>query len=590
MSRVAVDPEKLEAFLDPYLKLWMHYRSDLWAWMRDCMRTRDEDAPPGRPKERIPVPDLPHLRVMAWAWYSVKLLEVDKARQMMLTWFLCGGNVHEAMFFDAANIGYQHMTSADSAQKIERYMLYVLTAQPMELMMPWVEERAHPPTPWVELVSAEFGLSMTPKNAPRSDQPPSFGSDAYVIALELCHRYKTMSGPEGVEEVELRPYFSDSPRYIRAIPAGPKGPNKWRGETRTRAGHDEAFFHQSLSDNVSSAAKSVGQNGRQILITTANMGEDGDGYPLQMIERHPTQPAEFGGFGGHPTLRVSDLPEGVDMWRTKMGYTHIRIHHFADPSKRGSAWIEANVMTGDIRKNMREVLVQYDVPTGKPFYETFQYVTQKLPVRKRPEGSRVVLCMDGGRRPATACCLVTPSGRVIVARELVTDPKVSTNVRAHAKALQMILNADPLFDGWQHDHVLILDPSMFDTRGETSNETSANVLVELGFHVLPGSQNADYRYNCLTELNLRSVSDDFGTSPALLVDSTNAPTLYAALSGACCVSKNAERAGANVKEKNHYSHVTDALEYGATYLDGMRDSYARKGTRDFLKVHEMRRR
>ena len=116
----------------------------------------------------------------------------------------------------------------------------------------------------MQTVAAEFGLSMTPPNPERvrADQPPSYDSPAYHFAKALANKYRTKSGPEGVEEIILEPYFSASPRYVEGIPAGNKGPNKWRGGTRTRASHDEAWFHFDLANNVNSAKQSVGQNGR----------------------------------------------------------------------------------------------------------------------------------------------------------------------------------------------------------------------------------------------------------------------------------------------------------------------------------------
>lgn len=575
---MSLTPESVESFLEPYRQLWDAYSADAWLWATDCMRTRDEDAAPGMPREHLPLPNLPHLEVMAWAFYSVKLLQIDKSRQMMATWIVCGLSVHEAMFVEASNAGYQHMDAGETAKKMEKYMLYVLEGQPLHLMQPWVETRAHPPKEWVQIISAQFGLSMLPKTPPtRTDLPAEFGSEAYEVALSLCHRYRKSSGAEGVNEIEFRPYWSSSSRYVYGIPAGVGGPNKWRGDTRTRAIEDEAWFHAALSDNINSAQKSIGQNGRQVLYSTANAGEDD--YALEMVKPAARQPEHFGGFGGrvverngevrvipYPTRTVKELPHGVEMWLTEQGYTHLRIWHYADPSKRSQAWVTANIDTGDRRKNMREVLIRYDAPTGKPFYESFDYLRQKL--MERPvaaDGAQVMIGMDGGRRPASVVALVYPSGRVSVIRELVTPPGVSTNVRAHATALRRILASDPLTAHWTHEHVAVLDPSMFDTRSETDDRTSADVLQEMGFYVVKGSQAAATRYEALTNLNLQTIESD--RLPALLVDSGACPSFYAAMMGACTVAKGSEKTGGFQKDKNNASHVTEAAEYLATFTD-----------------------
>ncbi|MDO4263847.1 MAG: hypothetical protein Q4C67_06580 [Deinococcus sp.] len=582
---MSITPERLEEFLQPYRELWQHFAAHPYDWARECVRTRNEDAAPGQPREHLPLPDLPHLKVLIWAYYAVRLLEVDKARQMMATWWLNFMHVHEAMFHESANIGYQHMTAADTSDKLEKYFLYVLKAQPTDAVLPWIEDRAHPPEEWVRLIAGEFGLSLKPPHEPRADQPPSFGSDAYHLAKHLCNTYTTSSGPEGVESIVLKPFFEGSPRYVNAIPAGAKGPNKWRGDTRTRASHDEAWFHFDLANNVNSAMKSVGQYGRQTLITTASMGEDGDAYPLEMIEKADRQPDTFGDFTEWGTLSTAELPEGVEMWKTKMGFTHIRIHHYADPNKRGDDWIQRNVYTGDVRKNLREVLIQYNAPSGKPFYESFDYLRQGQPrPAVRPEQAQLLIGTDGGRRPASVVALVYPTGRVHVIKELATPAGQSTNIRSHATALRRVLNSDPLCQGWERDHLQICDPSMFDTRSETDDSTAAQILVELGFNPVQGRQDPDTRYESMTNLNLKQIPDGL---PALLVDKAHAPTFYEAMSGACVIAKSADKTGQNVKEKNHASHVTEAGEYLAAHLEG--SGMAKRRSRA-PRVHRPRRR
>ena len=570
-----VSPERVREFLEPYSEAWSLFtagrmRGDAWPWVELCMRTRDElRAVRGLPSERLPVPDLPHLRVFTWAWYACPRLVVDKARQMMLTWQGCGLTVNAAMFTPSAREGYQNMTMADTGEKLDRYMLYILTSQPMDLMLPWVEERGHPPEEWVQNVAAAFGLSMDPPNpdAVRADQPGSVGSPAYVLAKHLTNRYRTSSGPEGVETIYLYPFFDPTERVIEGIPAGPRGPNKWRGATRTGANHDEGWFQQSLADNLNSAQKSVGDYGFHRIWTTASMGEDGDAYPLEFIKPARQQPEEFGEAGRLPKLRRDALPEGIELSLTEMGYTHLRIHHFADPDKRGDEWLKRNVYTGDQRKNMREVLIHYNAPSGKPFYPTFDYTRQReTRPSVMPDGAQLWLCADGGRRPAFLAALVHPSGRVHVVMECVTPAGESSNVRARGTEFRGMLNRDPLTRDHWRDATLVCDPSMFDTRGETDDLTSADLLTDLGFQPVRGPMHDDVRYEAVTNLNLLTIPHD--KRPALQIDGGACPTVFEGMSGACTVTKNAEKTGVNKKEKNAASHPVEALEYLAAHLDG----------------------
>lgn len=95
-----VTEQQIADFLQPWADAWGAFvegrrRGEAWPWVQECMRTRDEQAAlRGEESERLPVPDLPHLRTLTWAWYACRLLEIDKARQMMVTWMGCGLIVH----------------------------------------------------------------------------------------------------------------------------------------------------------------------------------------------------------------------------------------------------------------------------------------------------------------------------------------------------------------------------------------------------------------------------------------------------------------------------------------------------------------
>ena len=574
---MTVAPERLAAFLQPYQETWSEFsedraRGDAVPWVLTCMRTRDEDAgAAGLPSELLSVPDKPHIRLFTWAWYSIRLLELDKSRQLMITWLACGLTVHEAMFSPSAKIGYQHMTGADTAEKIEYYMLYVLEAQPLSLMLPWVEERDHPPLEWVHLVAAELGLSMEPPGNPRADQPTYYNSEAYSVAKKLTNRYQKSSSAEGIVELRCTPFFElEADRVIEAIPAGSSGPQKWRGSTRSRAVQDEAWFHQRLAQNISSAVASVGQNGRQTMFSTANRGEDGDDYPLTLIKKHPKQPEWFGGFHGAVKKRKEDMPFGCEIWLTEMGYTHIRIWYYADVDKRGPDWFEKNIMTGDRREKNREYLIMYDQTAGEPFYEVFNPENQRLEELYPVPAARYLVGMDGGRKPAAVLIEVHPNGRVIPVAEIVTPHDRTSN--AQIMADRMETEWGMRFPGWSREAILVLDPSMFDTRSETDDNTAALIFQNKGWYVVKGAMEREPRYRAVQKLCLENVNDAYNggkSTPKLQVLAPACPALFAALSGGCSVAKNND--GGYSKEKNHSSHVVEAFEYPASYLSGMHD-------------------
>jgi hypothetical protein len=560
---MSVNPEQVAAFLEPYRQLWDHYATTPWDWVKDCVRTRNEDVDTdkGEQAENVPVPDLPHLREMVWAWYAVKLLQIDKSRQMMATWTMCFMIVHEAMFVEAANIGYQHTKTKEAAGKVEKYMLYVLTRQPLEYMLPWIEEREHPPKRWVETIASEFALSMAPPSNPKPDQPPYMNSEAYLVARQLSNIYRTTSGPEGIEGVEFEPYFSASLRYVEVVASGSNGADKWRGQTRTRAVHDEAFFYQDLADNINSALKTVGKNGRQVLVCTASRGKDGNDEPLRMIKEATQQPESFGGFRGQPEKRANEMPHGVQLWLTQDKYTHMRIWYYADPNKRSPEYYEENVRTGNLRKNRREVLISYDEPEGEPYYPSYNPDTQLVQRRVNP-GSFLVIGQDGGRTPASVVVEVLSSGRVIAGRELVSQ---GVSVTTHGERLKSMLNLH--YPGWQSSHLMAVDPTMLDARGEANDETSGQVLERLGFQLVPGIQDPDRRFDVVSTFCLTGVVDEYGNRPKFVLDPNGCPTLHAGFMGGCTLSPHDEKVGRNRKLKNSFSHPMDAFEYACTVIE-----------------------
>jgi len=122
--------------------------------------------------------------------------------------------------------------------------------------------------------------------------------------------------------------------------------------------------------------------------------------------------------------------------------------------------------------------------------------------------------------------------------------------------------------GWQREAVVVVDPSMFDTRGETSDETAVDVLHSLGWWVEKGSMTLEARYRAMQKLCLENTQDTYGNLPRLLVDVNRCPNLFTALTSGCVTPKSAERSGEFIKEKNWFSHIVDAAEYGATFING----------------------
>ena len=558
--------QRLEAFLDEYEGHWQRYANPAVPlhergvrWALECMRTRNEDAMPGQPKHDVPMPDKPHVRAFVESFFRERRLVVDKSRQMMVTWMCCGLATFEAMFVEATNIGYQNMSLLDSCSKLDDYMLYTLTHQPLDLMMPWVKGREGPPDAWTLLIAKEifgpdgeeaFGRSLTPPKQTGAKESTYYLSPAWVLANEYTNRYNTYSGSEGVEVLEYTPFFDPTPRFIKALP---EGPDQWRSETRTRCIHDEYAFHAKLADCVSSALKSAGRNGYQTLVSTASQGKDGDGYPLTLIKAASTQPLEW----PYPIL------EGINFTKTQQGYTHLRIHYRADPDKRDRAFYVSQVQTGDRRKNLREMEISYDTPENEPFYTQFDSSRARVTIQPNPHTPELFLGQDGGRTPATLVCERNDEGRILAVLEVVSE---NMSIEAHAIRVESIL--DKLYPGWKGMSRCFFDPSM-SNKHETTDVSAADRLRKRGWVMEPGAQDPDIRFQDMARLcETVNLEDGYGNRPRLLIDSTRCPVFWQAMDGGCEIDPAAHRAALNRKRKNKFSHIAEAGEYLATRVKG----------------------
>ena len=556
--------QRLGAFLDEYEGHWKRYSDPkvplhvrgVW-WTLECMRTRNEDAMQGQPKHDVPMPDKPHVRTFVEAFFREKRLVVDKSRQMMVTWMCCGLATFEAMFLEATNIGYQNMSLLDSCSKLEDYMLYTLTHQPLDLMLPWVKGKEGPPDAWVLLVAKEifgpdgeeaFGRALTPPKQTGAKESSYHLSPAWVLANEYSNRYNTYSGSEGVEVLEYTPFFDPTPRLIKALP---EGPDQWRSETRTRCIHDEHAFHSRLSDCVSSALKSAGRNGYQTLVSTASQGKDGDGYPLTLIKAASAQPRQW----EYPPL------EGISFAKTEQGYTHLRIHYRADPEKRDRDFYISQVLTGDRRKNLREMEISYDTPENEPFYTQFDSGRARVSVTPNPHTPELFFGQDGGRTPATLVFERNEEGRLLATLEVVSE---NMSIEAHAVRFESIINK--LYPHWRSQHRVFYDPSM-DNKHETTDESAADRLRKRGWVLEPGAQDPDIRFQAMATLcETIFLEDGYGSKPRLLIDSNRCPVFWHAMDGGCEIDPAAHRSGLNRKRKNRFSHIAEAGEYIATRL------------------------
>lgn len=563
-----VDPKKLKEFLEPYEYFWKKYRDPI-EWVRDgCMRTKHNLSGTFK-TERVPMPLYDYMIPFIRAFYGERKLQVDKSRQLSFTWMVCGLAVHEAQYNPSWITGYQNITLLHACQKMDGYILYVLKAQPLDRFLPWLAMTgpdSEPPKEWVETISSALGLSMVGRPQ-KATQPPYWGSPAYEIALKYANRYDTSSGSEGLQEIRIRPFFTCEygtwlgESVIEAIPSGAGAADKWRGSTRNRAIHDEAWFVENLRDTINSAAQTLGGIGFQTLITTPSQGKDkwdverGMTAPLRMIDLKSRDAMN----GTRELEEKYGRYHGIEWWRTEMGYSHMRVWYYAHPDRRSKEWYKRNIEEGDMRINRREQLLEYDVPEGEAYYATFKHSVHVVPQgREVPFGTGTLVGgQDGGRTPATLIAEVNEMGRIVVQFEIQSS---GMDVNRHAERVEPILSKH--YPHWKSEFTLYCDPSM-QNKSESSSVSAWQQLLERGWRVHPASsQRDDDRYQAVSRFlnEYVDLGDEFGHAPRLMIH-PRCGQLIKALNGQCQVDTVQAQGGVNKKVKNEFSHLVDALEY-----------------------------
>ena len=208
---------------------------------------------------------------------------------------------------------------------------------------------------------------------------------------------------------------------------------------------------------------------------------------------------------------------------------------------------------------------------GKPVYKTFKSALHVAtqPLKYNPH-LPVIMGFDAGLTPAATFMQQDSFGRVLILAELVSDgmgakrfcrEKVKPLINRMFPNCRMMVSADPATK----------------QRAQTDEATVAKVVAqELGVRVVPASSNSlaarlgavDGFLTLLTE-----------AGPALLVDPSCKNTIVGFQAG-YRYAINRKGVKDDSPEKNSYSHLADAIQYGCmAFVDGAaRDARARKHT------------
>ena len=206
---------------------------------------------------------------------------------------------------------------------------------------------------------------------------------------------------------------------------------------------------------------------------------------------------------------------------------------------------------------------------GKPVYKMFKtdLHVAKQPLKYNPH-LPVVMGFDAGLTPAAAFFQQDSFGRLLLLAELVSE-----NMGAQRFCREKV---KPLLKRMFPDARLIVyaDPAT-KQRAQTDEKTVASVLEkELGVRVKPTKSNDLASRLGAVDGFLTQLTE---AGPALLID-PSCKNAIAGFSNGYRYAINTKGVTADTPEKNSYSHLADAIQYGCQGItdEGVRDARARK--------------
>ncbi len=249
---------------------------------------------------------------------------------------------------------------------------------------------------------------------------------------------------------------------------------------------------------------------------------------------------------------------------TKSGIHVYRIHYTADPLKRTGEWLEeeAKGVPGGLqgRHWKREMEIDWTVASGHGIYsDLFRREYHVAPRPLKPvEGEVILRGFDFGLQPACCWAQVTPAGKILVLRELVTWDGRGAQVTRDARWLaeQTAAASARFYQGFAWEEYA--DPAGWQ-RSQADERTCVEVLNKQGIFPQPGPVTFEARRTAMRRALSRLVAGE----PGLVVD-PGCQMILEGLAGAYKYKESGVDSNAILRAepvKNAWSHIINALEY-----------------------------
>lgn len=327
---------------EDYLKNYLRYKRDPWAFLSECVWTRDQ-VDFDEPVKKFPA-HWDYLYLMTRMWQKHKLIAVPKSRRMTASWTFLALNLWQALFHKGMHIAVVSKKEDDAAELLSR-------------------------------------IEFIYKNIPEDKIPRAI--------LPKIKNGRMSKSPPVME-------FVETGSVLRGTAMGA---DQLRQFTFSSIFGDECAFWPEAEKFYAAAKPTLDGGGRMALVSSRSPG-----FFKKIVFDQIDNPTY--NFAEVAPGEVKHPMQGVEMWKNpKNGFLVFDLHYTANPSKRSDEWREAVRQSMPLRDYLMEYEKSWQTFEGLPVYGDFRkdiHVSTKelVPVAGLP----LIIGHDFGMSAAAVVC------------------------------------------------------------------------------------------------------------------------------------------------------------------------------------------
>lgn len=485
-----------------HISNFIRYRKDPWAFLTECIFTRDavDEQNPIKPFPS----DYEYLRLFCLLWQREKKIAVPKSRRMTMSWTCLAMVLWECIFHKGKEWACVSKKEDDSAELVSRIQFMY--------------------------------NRIPPERIPREMLPVIQGSKM------------TKSPPKLIFD------FGDGlTSYVQGFPMGA---DQLRQFTFSGIFGDECAFWEVAEEFYTGAKPTTDGGGRMILVSSRAPGF----FKKIVFDKINAKDYNFPEVAPSPVKRPI---EGIELWKNpKNEFLVVDVHYTANPYKRDPEFKRQLKETLPLHQYMREYERSWQTFVGMPVYPNFRADIHCPQNKPQAHLGLPLLCgVDFGRTPALVIAQLQGNSLKILKEFTAQNESIQIFMPKVMKAIGQLW---PEWRDPDKIHFYV-DPAGFNKNPNDERTCVQEMLETPGIkHVYPGAKgNNEWEgRRSSVEHYLLHVERE---SAGIEINESECPTLVTGFKGGYRYPDSANEIEPNKLRpiKNIYSHVHDALQYVA---------------------------